>query len=59
MASLKDYKMYIPEDSKMKQFDSHIIPIITRIKNIDKENDRLATLRDTLLPKLMRGEITL
>ena len=59
MASLKDYKMYIPEDSKMKQFDSHIIPIITRIKNIDKENDRLATLRDTLLPKLMRGEIAL
>lgn len=59
MASLKDYKMYIPEDSKMKQFDSLIIPIITRIKNIDKENDRLAALRDTLLPKLMKGEITL
>ena len=59
MASLKDYKMYIPEDSKMKQFDSLIIPIITRIKNIDKENDRLAALRDTLLPKLMRGEIAL
>lgn len=57
MASLKDYKMYIPEDSKMKQFDSLIIPIITRIKNIDKENDRLAALRDTLLPKLMKGEI--
>ena len=59
MASLKDYKMYIPEDSKMKQFDSLIIPIITRIKNIDKENDRLADLRNTLLPKLMKGEITL
>lgn len=59
MASLKDYKMYIPEDSKMKKFDSLIIPIITRIKNIDKENDRLAALRDTLLPKLMKGEITL
>jgi type I restriction enzyme S subunit len=59
MASLKDYKMYIPEDSKMKQFDSLIIPIITRIKNIDKENDRLATLRDMLLPKLMKGEIEL
>lgn len=57
MASLKDYKMYIPEDNKMKQFDSHIIPIISRIKNIDKENDRLATLRDTLLPKLMKGEV--
>ena len=60
IASLKDYKMYIPEDSKiMKQFDSLIIPIITRIKNIDKENDRLAALRDTLLPKLMKGEIAL
>lgn len=57
MASLKDYKMCIPNDNLLRQFDKQIIPIISRIKNNEKENDRLAQLRDTLLPKLMRGEI--
>ena len=59
MASLKDYKMRIPGDNLMRQFDEQIIPIISRIKNLEKENDRLAALRDTLLPKLMKGEIDL
>lgn len=59
MASLKDYKMRIPGDNLMRQFDERIIPIISRIKNLEKENDRLAQLRDTLLPKLMKGEIDL
>lgn len=59
MASLKDYKMYLPDDKVLRQFDEQIIPIISRIKNFEKENDHLATLRDTLLPKLMKGEIEL
>ncbi|MBO4665574.1 MAG: restriction endonuclease subunit S [Paludibacteraceae bacterium] len=59
MASLKDYKMYIPNDNLLRQFDMEIIPIVSRIKNNEKENDNLAQLRDTLLPKLMKGEIAL
>ena len=57
MASLKEYSMAIPDDLVLRQFDNVIIPIISRIKNIDKQNDSLAELRDTLLPKLMSGEI--
>ena len=56
MASLKEYKMAIPDDFVLRQFDDIIIPIISKIKNNDKQNDRLAEIRDTLLPKLMSGE---
>ena len=59
MASLKDFKIALPDTELRNKFDELITPIISRIKSIDKENDRLATLRDTLLPKLMRGDIAL
>ena len=57
MASLKEYRMAIPEDFLLSHFDDLIKPIISKIKNSDKQSDRLATLRDTLLPKLMSGEL--
>ena len=41
----------------MKAFDATIQPIFTQIRNLRAENDRLATIRDTLLPKLMSGEL--
>ncbi len=31
--------------------------MIDQIKENEKENDKLAILRDTLLPKLMSGEL--
>ena len=49
--------MAIPEDFLLSHFDDLIKPIISKIKNSDKQSDRLATLRDTLLPKLMSGEL--
>ncbi len=57
MASLKQFQMTIPEESVMRDFDAKIIPIISLIRNKDKETDRLAELRDTLLPRLMSGEL--
>lgn len=57
MASLKEYRMAIPEDSLLRKFDDIVMPIISRIKNNDNQSDSLATLRDTLLPKLMSGEL--
>ena len=57
MSSLKEYKMAIPDEVLLRQFDNIIIPIISRIKTNDKQNDRLAELRNTLLPKLMSGEL--
>ena len=57
MASLKQYQMALPDKKIMAAFDNVAIPIISQIKEKDKENDRLASLRDTLLPRLMSGEL--
>lgn len=45
-----------PVDTR-KQFNELIMPIINKIICTRTENARLAALRDTLLPKLMSGEI--
>jgi type I restriction enzyme S subunit len=45
------------EDSN--RFAEIAMPIMDVIRNNSLENRRLATLRDTLLPKLMNGEIKL
>lgn len=59
MASLKQYLMPVPDYNTLKTFDDIIVPIISQIREKDKENDCLASLRDTLLPKLMSGQIKL
>ena len=45
------------ENKTVKEFCARAEPIITAILTNAKESSRLATLRDTLLPKLMNGEI--
>ena len=55
MASLKAFQFAIPNDLKL--FDNLVKPIISKVKSNDKENDTLSLLRDTLLPRLMSGEI--
>ena len=45
------------ENEAVKEFCERIEPIITSILVNSKESSRLATLRDSLLPKLMNGEI--
>lgn len=42
---------------KQKEINSLIENIHNQIWNNDMENQRLSALRDTLLPKLMNGEI--
>ena len=49
----------MPNDNVLRDFHNIVAPIFTQIKNNIKENETLATLRDTLLPKLMNGEIKL
>ena len=47
------------ENKTVKEFCARVEPIISAILTNAKESSRLATLRDTLLPKLMNGEIKL
>lgn len=47
------------ENNKIKEFGKIVLPMIKRILKNCRENSRLAQLRDTLLPKLMSGELKL
>jgi len=47
----------IPNENNLKCFDETIIPTFNYIKCKERENNQLLALRDTLLPKLMSGEI--
>ena len=51
--------MYIlkPPFEVVKRFHSIVNPLFERIRRNIEENNRLASLRDTLLPRLMSGEI--
>jgi type I restriction enzyme S subunit len=53
--------IFIPtiDNKEVKEFCDIVEPIITAVLVNSKESSRLATLRDTLLPKLMNGEIKL
>lgn len=54
---LKTLPFSLPDKETLTNFDRVILPIFERIKNNSRESYRLAQMRDTLLPKLMSGEI--
>jgi len=47
----------IPTTEQIVQFEKICYPIDQMIENNEKESRTLASLRDSLLPKLMRGEV--
>ena len=51
------YKVILPSEDELIRFQSLVSPIYSRIRNNAIENDRLKQLRNSLLPKLMSGEI--
>ncbi|WP_423998307.1 restriction endonuclease subunit S [Halorubrum trapanicum] len=52
-----DVKIPIPPEPELERFVQKTRPIFKIKEEIRKENKNLADLRDTLLPKLMTGEI--
>lgn len=57
MADLKRYSFILPSPEDMQRLTSLWAPLIRQIKNNEHESDRLAELRDAILPKLMSGKI--
>ena len=55
--NLKKVPAIIPSKEALSAFDDLIQPIFAQIRNLRDENASLADLRDTLLPKLMSGEL--
>ncbi|QGS36121.1 restriction endonuclease subunit S [Aerococcus viridans] len=57
-AFLEAYKISLPNNLLLLElFNSKVEPMIEKILEIEKENKKLSKLRDTLLPKLLSGEI--
>ena len=56
--ALPEYSLLLPSDSsELKELDQVITSMYLTIANNIKENTELTNLRDSLLPKLMSGEI--
>lgn len=54
---IMQYKVIIPSAKTIKEFENIAITFLEKFSDNNQENVRLAELRDTLLPKLMNGEI--
>lgn len=54
---IKGMPFVIPTDKEISDFHNLVCPMFKEILKNQQENHHLSTLRDTLLPKLMNGEI--
>lgn len=54
---MKSLQVIMPEQKVFEDFETIVSPLFARIESLEKENSRLSLLRDTLLPRLMSGEI--
>ena len=55
--TIKGMQMLQPSDKIIDAFHIQVNPIFEKIRSLIKENSRLSLLRDTLLPRLMSGEL--
>ena len=56
-SDIHDFELVIPNKESIFKFQNKVKPFFDRIATIQKENSRLSLLRDTLLPRLMSGEL--
>lgn len=56
---LNAVEVIIPSDEYLERFETIVSPMFKQIKQCIIENKKLVSLRDTLLPKLMNGEINI
>lgn len=54
---MKSVELAVPKQSTCAKFASFAAPIFKQQEALERENDELTALRDTLLPKLLSGEI--
>lgn len=54
---LKEYKFILPERNIIDKFSLKVLPILKKLDQIQKENQKLTELRDWLLTMLMNGQV--
>jgi len=57
LKDIKDFKIALPPKRELCKFKEKVKPIINKVLKLTLENKDLTNIRDTLLPKLMSGEI--
>ena len=57
VGKIKTYPAFIPDDITMNKFKREIIPFFEKIEKNAMQIRTIKALRDTLLPKLMSGEV--
>lgn len=58
-STMKNVPAVIPDTETLARFNNFCAPIFVQQRILEEQNQSLATLRDSLLPKLMSGEIDL
>jgi type I restriction enzyme S subunit len=56
---VRGMRVLVPPKGIAEEFERKVKPLFTQMKNIHKQSRTLATLRDTLLPKLLSGELSI
>lgn len=57
ISDIAGFPIGIPNPDDLRIFDNTVVPMFDTISANEAENSRLTELRDTLLPKLMSGEL--
>ena len=57
LTTIKSLPIAVLNNTTMSNYDKLVSPLFVLMKNNEEENRRLSKLRDTLLPKLMSGEL--
>lgn len=56
---LKNFEISMPDEETLSKSQSIINPMFEKMLETERETKQLETIRDTLLPKLMNGEIVI
>ena len=56
-AAVDRWRLAVPPRQVIDVFALLVTPIFDRLRHLGEENETLATLRDTLLPKLISGQL--
>jgi type I restriction enzyme S subunit len=59
VAALPDFPLVAPSETFARRFEGIVRPIFAAMRAHDEESRTLAALRDTMLPKLLSGELRL
>jgi type I restriction enzyme S subunit len=54
---VNSFEMILPSDKLLNKFQSIVEPMMEKISNNEFETQSLRKTRDTLLPKLMSGQV--